>query len=91
MRHVLGLTQVARSAFGRCISPNAYLCAHKQHEIALIERVNPLRIAHYCVNEVICVLQIEERYVMLNEVKHLNAESMRCFAALNMTMKFKET
>lgn len=45
----------------------------------------------YCVNEVICVLQIEERYVMLNEVKHLNAESMRCFAALNMTMKHKET
>ena len=25
---------------------------------------------------------------MLNEVKHLNAESLRCFAALNMTRSF---
>ena len=48
------------------------------------------RKAYYCVNEVICVLQIEERYVMLNEVKHLNAKSMRCFAALNMTMNTKK-
>lgn len=50
-----------------------------------------LGLIDYCVNELSVHSLIKENLVMLNEMQHLNAESLRWFAALTLTGNYNKT